>query len=264
MTQFVLRDDDANATTPPARLERAYAPLLDAGFAINLSVIPDVALDTLAPDGARERFLCAPREPHQPRITLTSKHELSQWIRRNPTQLVPLVHGLTHGRVREGTEFGALSAVEAGERMDRGKSILEAALGAPVEGFVAPWDAMSRGAVTAALSRFRVLSTSWLDRTKLAPKHWPAHYAERLRRRETLELDRCRVLRHRGGPIGPSLDPSLVSSTLDRLSSGADVCVVVLHHWMFWESDAPHPVVRALAKALAQRRVAPMTSPIAA
>lgn len=264
MTQFVLRDDDANATTPAARLERAYAPLLDAGFTLDLSVIPDVALDTLAPDGARERFLCDAPSHGRRTARLEPRHEIAQWIRRHPTQLVPLVHGLTHSRVREGTEFGALSAVEAGDRMDRGRAILESALGTRVEGFVAPWDAMSRGAITAAVSRFRVLSTSWLDRTKLAPKHWPAHYAERLRRRETLELDRCRVLRHRGGLIGPSLDPSLVSATLDRLSSGADVCVVVLHHWMFWEDEAPHPVVRALAKALARRRVASMTSPIAA
>jgi hypothetical protein len=257
MTQFVLRDDDANATTPPARLERAYAPLLDAGFTINLSVIPDVALDTLAPDGARERFLCDHPASRQT-VRLEYRHEISQWIREHSGQIAPLVHGLTHARVRSNTEFGALSRDEAGARMDRGRSILEAALGTRVDGFVAPWDELSKGSIEAAVSRFRVLSTSWLDRSKLAPKHWPAHYAERLGKRETLELESCRVLRHRGGPIGPSLDPSLVRATIDRLSSRAEVCVIVLHHWMFWTDDAPHPVVRALARALAGRQVCAM------
>jgi Uncharacterized protein conserved in bacteria (DUF2334) len=255
MTIFLLRDDDANATTDPQRLERAYAPLLDAGHALNLSVIPEVALDTRAPDGVRERFLSEDSPDDDRVVPLTADAPMARWLRAHRVNVEPLVHGLTHRRVRAGTEFGALDEQAAGARMDRGRKLLEAAVHGAVSGFVAPWDAMSNGAIVAASTRFRVLSTSWLDRSKLPVRWWGAHYAERLRKSETLRLGDAWVVRHRGGPIGAELDPSAVASVVDRLAHRAEVCVIVLHHWMFWGSSEPHPVVKALSRALTGKRV---------
>jgi len=256
MALFLLRDDDANATTDPARLERAYAPLLDAGHAMTFSVIPDVALDTLAPDGAPERFL--PEDLAGPPVTvgLRRSSPLAAWLRARADQCSVAQHGLDHRRVREGTEFGALSHREASDRMRAGHDILTIALGHAPLGFVAPWDALSRGAVVAATELFPVISTSWLDRDKLPPRWWPAHAAERLQRREMLQLGSSLVLRHRGGLIGPATAPDDVPAILEKLSLHAEVAVVVLHHWMFWESSEPHPVIRALARALAGHRTA--------
>jgi hypothetical protein len=255
MTLYLLRDDDANATTDPLRIERAYAPLLDRGFALNLSVIPEVALDTRAPDGVRERFLSRDFEDCDRVLALKGEDAMARWIKAHRGQVEALVHGLSHRRVRGETEFGALDERSAGARMDRGRALLEAALAEKMTGFVAPWDAMSSGAILAAVTRFRVLSTSWLDRRRLPLRWWPAHYAERMTRSETLRLGNAWVLRHRGGPIRAELDPSDVGRVVDSLAHRAEVCVIVLHHWMFWERSEPHPVIRALANALVGKRV---------
>ncbi|MFO0559600.1 MAG: DUF2334 domain-containing protein [Polyangiales bacterium] len=255
MTLYLLRDDDANATTDPQRIERAYAPLLERGFALNLSVIPEVALDTRAPDGVRERFLSEDSEDCDRVIALKGENAMAKWIKAHRGQVEALVHGLSHRRVRGGTEFGSLDERSAGTRMDRGRALLEAALAEKMTGFVAPWDAMSSGSIRAAVSRFRVLSTSWLDRGRLPLRWWPAHYAERVTRCESLRLGDAWVLRHRGGPIGAELNPSDVERVVDSLAHRAEVCVIVLHHWMFWGRSEPHPVIRALASALEGKRV---------
>jgi Uncharacterized protein conserved in bacteria (DUF2334) len=254
MTTWLLRDDDPNATTDPARLERTYAPLFDAGCAINFSVIPEVALDTRAPDGVRERFVDEGAPDTHQTVTLTHEHEMARWLRTHDGSVDVFQHGLTHERVRGDTEFGALTDDEAAARMDRGHAVLSSALGRPPSGFVAPWDALSRGSITAALQRFPVVSTGWVDRHKLPLRAWPAHVAERLRRSEKVVTGGRVILRHRGGPIGASLPPIAVSRTLDRLAHDAEITVVVLHHWMFWERTEPHPVVVELARCLRGQR----------
>lgn len=259
MATFFLRDDDANATTDPARLERAYAPLLDAGLPLTFSVIPRVGLDTLAPDGQPERFLPPHLAGQRGEVALCSSSPLAGWLRASRGQCQAAQHGLDHRRVRGGTEFGALSRSEAAARIEEGRSLLAGALGARPLGFVAPWDALSAGALEAAVERFPLVSTSWLDRGRLPPRWWPAHAVERLWRSERLRLGGSLVLRHRGGPVGGSLPPDQVASRLDDLGRGAEVAVVVLHHWMFWGSDEPHPVVRALGRALRGRRVASLS-----
>ncbi len=254
MTLFFLRDDDANATTDPDRLECAFKPLFEVGCKVNLSVIPEVALDTLAPDGNREQFIGADHAPSSAHIRMNREHAMARWIRQNRSMVEPLVHGLTHRRLRNNTEFGALTRHEAVQRMQRGKAILDEALDTTCSGFVAPWDALSRGSVEAAASTFELLSTSWLHRSQLPIKHWPAHYIERIQRAEILRIQRSVVLRHRGGLLQPELAPSEVPRALARLAKGVEICVIVLHHWMFWANREPHPVIRALADALGHQR----------
>jgi hypothetical protein len=254
MTLFLIRDDDANATTDPARLERAYAPLLDAGCPLTFSVIPSVGLDTLAPDGRPERFLPPDLAGPPVDVVLRAGSPLAVWLRADRAQRGVAQHGLDHRRVRGRTEFGALERREAYARMLVGRDLLTEALGAAPLGFVAPWDALSRGSLQAAVELFPVVSTSWLDRDRLPVHWWPAHAAERLQRSERLRLGGSMVLRHRGGPIGPETAPADVPAILDQLAHRAEVAVIMLHHWMFWETPEPHPVVRALARALASRR----------
>jgi hypothetical protein len=244
----LLRDDDANATTDPRWFAKIYAPILDAGLPLNLSVIPEVRLDTRAPDGAYERFLCR-RAGDTGTEPLAWDSPIAAWMRERRAQVVPLQHGWTHERVREGTEFGALDEGEAARRILRGRQVLERALGERAAGFVAPWDALSSGALLAAASAYKLVSTSWLDRSKLPVGAWPTHVAERLQRREALRLRGSWVLRHRGGPVHDRTDPREIPSILRSLSDGASVTVVVLHHWMF-DGVERHPVLTALVDAL--------------
>ena len=255
MTRFLLRDDDANATTDPSRLERAYAPLLDAGIPITFSVIPSVRLDTPAPDGQPERFIheSLAGSPHE--CPLLFATPMAAWLRQNASRCDVAQHGFNHQRIRNNTEFGALSRQEASHRMEAGFRLLSRALGAPPRAFVAPWDAMSSEALEVAVERFPLISTSWLDRDRLPPRWWPAHLAERFHKSEQLRLGGSLVLRHRGGPVGPEANPEDIPAILERLAHRAEVAVVMLHHWMFWERDEPHPVVRALARALSGRAV---------
>lgn len=252
---ILLRDDDPNATTDVDRLARAYAPLLDAGLPINFSVIPEVALDTMAPDGLRERFIHddAPRTGDL--VPITVDMPITRWLRRHPAQLGVMQHGHTHRRGGDGTEFGVISRRAAAIKMDRGGEILEQAFGCRPNGFVPPWDVVSRGTIDAAHGRFDLVSCNFVSRSRLPLSAWPAYVIERRRRSELLRVGNTWVSRHRGGQIQPDMDPASVGDMVHTLTDGAHLGVIVLHHWMFWNTVTPHPVIVALAEALHGRRV---------
>jgi hypothetical protein len=256
MTIFLVRDDDPNATTDPARLARAYAPLLDAGIPVSFSVIPRVRLDTRAPDGTRERFLdegspdCAEERP------LTRETPIIQWLRAHEGEVDVFCHGLSHQRIRGNTEFGSLTRSEATSRIDLAQSIFVRSLGRAPRAFVPPWDALSKGALAAANDAFALVSTGWVSRAHLPVSAWGAHVVERALRREALPVRRSWVVRHRGGKIAGDTRPEDVPHLVDAMAERADVAVIVLHHWMFWDHGSDHPVVRALAKTLAAKRTA--------
>jgi peptidoglycan/xylan/chitin deacetylase (PgdA/CDA1 family) len=255
MTIFLIRDDDPNATTDPERLERTYAPLLDAGLKIAFSVIPRVALDTKDPAGERERFIDRAWRDAPDEVMLTHGAPLSAWLRAHAGEVDVMMHGLSHRRVRGGTELGALTREEADARFVQGRDILRTALGHAPAGIVAPWDAYSRGSLLAATDHFSLVSTSYVDRVRLPPEAWPAHVMERITRRETLRVNGSWVVRHRGGRFDGRTNPGVVPGVLAELAKDAEVAVIVLHHWMFWDGPSPHPVVVALANALRRERV---------
>ncbi|MBI5534529.1 MAG: DUF2334 domain-containing protein [Deltaproteobacteria bacterium] len=253
MTIVLVRDDDANATTRPERLEQVYAPLLDAHIPVNFAIIPEVGLDTRAPDGSRERFIDEEAPDSPDARPLTSESPLACWLRRHQGQVDVLVHGLSHRRRRNGTELGSLTFDEAVPLLTRAIELSTAALHRTPIGFVPPWDVMSNGSLRAASAWFDLVSLGWVDRTMLPVAAWPAHLLERMARREALRVGRAWVVRHRGGRIGPHTPPQHVEGILQTLTEGADICVVQMHHWMFWSEGEAHPVIRALADALRTR-----------
>jgi peptidoglycan/xylan/chitin deacetylase (PgdA/CDA1 family) len=254
MTVFLIRDDDPNATTDPEQLERTYAPLLDAGLRIAFSVIPRIALDTRDPEGARERFIHPAWRDAPDEVLLTPGAPLSAWLRAHEGEVDVMMHGLSHRRIRGGTELGALTREEADARFVQGRDILCTALGRAPLGVVAPWDAYSRGSLLAATDRFSLVSTGYVDRARLPPEAWPSHVLERISRRETLRVNGAWVVRHRGGRFDGRTRPEDVPRLLAELAKDAEVAVIVLHHWMFWGGPTPHPVVVALADALRKAR----------
>ena len=85
---------------------------------------------------------------------------------------------------------------------------------------------------------------------------WPAHVVERATRSEVIRLGkRARLVRHRGGKISGDTRPEDVAGIVEAIGNRAELAVIVLHHWMFWDRGADHPVVRALAEALRPKRV---------
>lgn len=256
MSLFLVRDDDANATTNPALLERTYAPLFDEGMPVCFATIPRVALDTRDPDGLREGFL----DPSSPDCSETRVLEretpLAAWLRAHQPYADVLVHGLTHARVSDGTELGALGATEARDRIDRARRIATDALGRTPLGFVAPWDALSRQALVAATNAFDLVSTGFVDRRRLPPSDWVAHARERFTRSGALRVGHGWVLRHAGCRIGPRTDPADVPAIVARLCERARIAVIVLHHWQFPKAaHEPPPSLCALAQALQEHRV---------
>jgi hypothetical protein len=256
MTLFLVRDDDPNATTDPGRLACAYAPLLDAGIPVSFSVIPRVRLDTRAPNGVRERFLSETSPDCAEERSLEADTPIMRWLRAHDADTDVFCHGLTHERVRSGTEYGALTRDEARARIEDARAIFRRSLGRMPAGFVPPWDALSAGSLRAATDAFALVSTGWVSRAHLPWTAWHAHAIERATRREVIRLgDRSRVVRHRGGKIAADTRPEDVAAIVNRLGDRAELAVIVLHHWMFWDQGCDHPVVRALADALRTRRV---------
>lgn len=253
---IVLRDDDANATTDPAHLEATYAPLLDAGIPINFAVIPKACLRVLDPDGEVEGFVDVVPEGAESHVELTADAAISKWFRAHEDLAEPLLHGLTHERVRAGTEFGALSGAEAEERILLGTDILTRALGRAPTGFVAPWDALSRASLSAAVRVLDVVSTGWVSPKRLPVSAWPAHVLERRTKSAVVPVQRGWVLRHPGCRVVGDTPPDAVAKMVETLAARPRVTVIVLHHWHFWrEGRRTSPVVEALARALAGREV---------
>jgi peptidoglycan/xylan/chitin deacetylase (PgdA/CDA1 family) len=242
----VLRDDDANATTPVDRLERLYHPLLAEGHKITFATIPKVATPTAAPSGEREDFIVGQHDEGY--RVLQQNSAFVQWQKTRPDLIEIAMHGLTHERVRDGTEFGALDYDAAAGRMDEGLKILGDAFGRQIDSFVAPWDELSRGSLHAAAERFRVISTCFLNRSKLPPAHWPWHYLERIRQVMIVPFHGGWILRHKGALLTEAT-PDDIARLARQIADGPAITVIVLHHWMFWK-NGEHPAIAALAREL--------------
>ena len=250
MSLIVVRDDDANATTDPDRLAAAYAPLLDSGVVVNFSVIPEVNLCTRAPDGRRERFIDPAWPDRSLCAELAEQTPLARWLRRHRGAVDVFMHGLSHARRRSGFEFAGMSRAESAAMLYKGIRIMEQSLGWVPLGFVAPWDAFSSGALSAACAAFDLVSAGWVNVSRLPPSAWPSHFSERVAADGLVRSQRAWILRHRGCRITGQTRPQDVPSVVSDLVSDAEIGVIVLHHWMFYDGTVPPPVVVALAQAL--------------
>ena len=252
----ILRDDDVNTTTPVERLERVYRPLLAEGHKITFATIPKVATGTVVPTGEREPFIMGTHGATE--LPLQRDTPIVGWLRENAALVEAGMHGLTHARLRNGTEFGSLTQAEAAARLDEGLKIMEHAFGKRPRSFIAPWDELSRGSIAATTERFDVVSTSFLNRKKLPASQWPKHFLERLRRQLILPINNCWVLRHEGG-VRPDETADQIHARVRAIPDGPLITVIVLHHWMFWDK-AEHPAVLALARDLKKFRTITLTA----
>ncbi len=257
MSTVFLRDDDANTTTPPERLERLYRPFLARGWPVNLSIIPEVRTDTRLPDGRLEGFLHGPRAGSPGTLPIRENRALLQYLSAEPGYRL-LVHGLHHDFPGGHFEFASDDPRDLKARIARAlMRFEEAGLGRP-KVFVAPQDQMSRTAMALLAENFPVVSGSWYELGRVPRRWWPAYLIQKkVLRREVLRLGGTMFLGHPGCRFRPGRDPD--RARLDVLAhvESHDLTVVVLHHWEFFPEDREDPVrieaLHALAADLAAR-----------
>src|SRR5689334_2179799 len=99
MRYVILRDDDTNALTPVAFLERLYRPFLERGLPVNLAVIPNVRTDTTYGQNILEGFLVARNGTKKKLIPIGDHPALVEYLLENPGYHVAQ-HGYNHEFVR--------------------------------------------------------------------------------------------------------------------------------------------------------------------
>lgn len=237
MKYIVLRDDDANGTTPISVLEPLYRPFLDRGLPIHLAMIPSVRTDNHRTDGDLEGFLYLESNGTAGTKPIEENQALLDYV-RHESGYVPVLHGFTHEIINGRFEFDRDEPEDIARRLDRGLAMFQAAgLGRPLV-FVAPQDQLSRSGFREVSKRFDVLSLQFLSLRKLPHQYWPAHLgAKFIQRRPHLRLGRTAALTHPGCILSYNKPPAgMLERVLDAIRPNC-VTVLVTHHWEYFHPD---------------------------
>jgi len=253
MRYVILRDDDTNALTPPACLERLYRPFLERGLPINLAIIPEVDINTRMADGTREGYLFNRNGGTTEKLAIGSNPELINYLRENPGY-----HVIQHGCHHDYLEFNRPDRIEAGRRLERGTEMLmEAGFPRP-RTFVAPYDRLSRASFLEVAARFRVLSTGWYELRRLPCRWWPKFAVKKLRRADHWQIGQTRLLSHPGCLLSCHRPCHQILEALRECLAARPLTVLVTHWWEYFragQSDEPFiEVLHETAGYLARRQ----------
>ncbi len=237
MKYVVLRDDDANGTTPVSLLEPLYRPFLDRGLPVHLAIIPNVRTDVRRIDGRLEGFLCG-EEAGKARLRPIEENQALLDYVRHERGYVPMMHGFTHEIIDGHYEFSLDKPTETAERLDNGFAMFKAAgLGRPCA-FVAPQDQLSRSSLREVTKRFDVLSTQFLSLEKLPCRYWPAHFmSKKMQSRRHLRIGQTIALTHPGCILSYNKSPQGMLERILKTIRPHDVTVIVTHHWEYFHAD---------------------------
>jgi predicted deacetylase len=260
MHYVILRDDDTNALTPPACLERLYRPFLSRGLPVNLAVIPEVRRATTDPLGRRESFV--PPGPGEPTVPLAQGQELVAYLRANPGY-----HLVQHGCHHDCFEFALVDRREIERRLERGADrFVEAGFASP-KVFVAPHDRFSPESLRVAGQRFAVVSSGWFELRRLPPEWWPRYAVKKALRRPHWRAGRTVLLSHPGCILSCHRRSEDMLAKLQGAVLAQRMTVLVTHWWEYFNDGLENePFVRVLhelADWLASRtdvRVVPFTA----
>lgn len=254
MKYVIVRDDDANATTPPEQLERLYRPLLELGIPVSLAVIPEVRTDTQRGDGTLEWFVQGPQAGAPGVRAIGESRALVDYLLANPGYHVAQ-HGLSHHTAGGRFEFELEDADAIAWRLERGARLLvEAGFPHPTT-FVAPQDKLSPSSLRAVARKYRVLSCGWYERRRLPLSLWPGHALRKLTGRKHWTLGGAQMLVHPGCLLSRFRDPRTIPGAVKRAIAASELTVLVTHHWEYFPqgvADAPfidllHQTARELA-----------------
>src|SRR5262249_37903515 len=231
MRYVIIRDDDTNAFTPAACLDRLYRPFLERGLPVNLAVIPNVSTTATTPTGRPEGFL-------QSHTTLGAtapirrNPELVNYLRENPE-----FHVLQHGCHHDCFEFGRGSQVELSRRLSDGTNcLLEAGFSRP-ETFVAPHDRFSRQAFLEVARRFQVISTGWFELGRLPHTWWPRYTLKKVLRAPHWKVGKTLLLSHPGCLLSCHRPLQTLREAVISELNLRRVTVLVTHWWEYFPPE---------------------------
>jgi hypothetical protein len=248
MHYVILRDDDTNALTPTACLERLYRPFLDRGFPINLATIPEVNVNTRMTDGAPEGFLFNRNGATSEKVAIGSNPKLVKYLRENPG-----FHIVQHGCHHDQMEFDSLDRVGAAQRLDYGTQVLiDSGFSRPLT-FVAPYDRLSRGSLEEVVARFRVLSTGWFELRRLPYSWWPRFAVKKLRGVDHWRTGRTHLLSHPGCLLSCHRPLHKILDTIAACMETRPLTVLVTHWWEYFRNGQPdEPLIEVLHELAAR------------
>lgn len=286
MRYVIIRDDDTNALTPVECLERLYRPFLDRGLPVNLATIPEVSLEATMQDGRQEGFLLqrsavagdrqaadaksvAALRPcsdgmrgsatrlQQECNDASSKASSCVSLAENPKLIAylrgePGFHIVQHGCHHDYLEFDRFAPAEVVRRLERGKQKLLEAGFSPPQAFVAPYDKLSRPALTEVARRFRVLSTGWYELRRLPYSWWPGYALKKLRRSSHWRIGRTLLLSHPGCMLSCHHTYSTMLGALFHYLQTEQLTVLVTHWWEYFrDGQADEPFIDLLHETAA-------------
>jgi hypothetical protein len=230
MRYVIIRDDDTNALTPVACLEKLYRPFLERGLPVNLATVPEVKTDVRLPDGRLEGFLPATLAPKAGATApLAENVELTSYLHANPGYQI-----VQHGCYHDYFEFDRTDRAEIVRRLELGKQRLSEAGFGNVNAFVAPHDKLSREAYQEVARRFRVISTGWFEWQRI-PRAWmPLYIAKKLTGRPHWRVGRTRLLSHPGCLLSYMRPYDTMLETIQRAVAKRKVTVLVTHWWEYF------------------------------
>jgi hypothetical protein len=263
MHYVIIRDDDTNAFTPVECLERLYRPFLEASLPVNLSVIPDVAVNASMADGQPERFLhisgdsVGRMHPVDSGTGVSSGGVLAstQTTRRLPRdrtrpigenrQLVnyllgnPGYHVVQHGCHHDYFEFDGSARAELAARLDHGtRMLMEAGFPQP-QTFVAPHDKVSCPGLVEITRRFSVLSTGWFELGRLPFSWWPRYLLRNVRRAPHWRVGQTLLLSHPGCLLSYQRTYSTMMGGILHYLNTQRLTVLVTHWWEYFRDNEP-------------------------
>lgn len=234
MHYVILRDDDTNALTPRACLERLYRPFLQNGLPVNLATIPDVRSDVRTPDRRLEGFITSGQPSTRLHVPLAENRELVDYIRAEPGY-----HVVHHGCHHDYFEFDSQNPDEVAQRLDRGVSRLREAGFEKTAAFVAPYDKISRAAYTEIAARFPVISTGWFEARRLPMGWWPAFAGKKLSGRPHWRVGNTALLSHPGCLLSCHRPYDKMFESVRRAVEGGSLTVLVTHWWEYFRDGDP-------------------------
>ncbi|NUN15380.1 MAG: DUF2334 domain-containing protein [Myxococcales bacterium] len=239
MRLVILRDDDANATTPLHWIQACVGPFVDRGLPVQLAMIPEVATDIRLADGRLEGFLTGPMAGLRRVVPISANTALVDYV-RGQRLLGVVQHGLSHRIVGNRFEFDEADSGKVAQWLDRGtRCLLDASLPKATT-FVAPQDTLSRGGFTEVRRRFRQYSTGWFERSRLPVALWPKLLWMRVNEATAVwKTEGITLFSHPGCLLSYNKPVnSMASTVIDHIRN--QVCtVLVLHHWEYWLNGFP-------------------------
>jgi hypothetical protein len=246
MRYVILRDDDTNALTPVASLERLFRPFLDRGLPVNLAVIPEVRTGVLRSDGALEGFLSAGRPSSAATVRLSESPELIAYLQANAGY-----HFAQHGCYHDHFEFDRLDGADARRRLDEGARQFAAAGLPAARAFVAPYDRLSRASLAAVAERFDVLSTGWFELGR-QPRAWlPQYLAKKMSGRAHWRVGKTALLSHPGCLLSYLRPREGMMASVKRAVESQTLTVLVTHWWEYYRTGAADEPLIAVLHQLA-------------